>query len=99
MAYFSNGSEGMGYEEHYCMRCMHRGPEEGPGCPVWFLHLQWNYDACNGQEPEAEPIEKVKYVALNSLIPRSADGCHNEQCTMFAAKSGVVDAPRKEGSL
>ena len=43
MGYFSNGSEGMDYEERYCKRCIHYGPEEGPGCPIWFAHLVYAY--------------------------------------------------------
>ena len=45
MAYFPNGTAGMEYESHYCFHCIHFGPEEGPGCPIWGLHLDWNYDA------------------------------------------------------
>jgi hypothetical protein len=75
MGYFSNGSEGMDYEATYCERCIHFGPEEGPGCPVWLAHLIHNYDECNKEES-----------ILHILIPRAADGS-NEQCTMFVEKA------------
>lgn len=72
MGYFANGTEGMAYEEHYCRRCIHDGPEEGPGCPVWLAHLLYNYDECNNEDS-----------ILHLLIPRSKDGLNNLECTMF----------------
>ena len=43
MAYFSNGTEGMAYQDQYCDRCVHddraTGGEIGGGCIVWTLHL------------------------------------------------------------
>lgn len=71
MGYFSNGAEGADYEETYCRRCIHYGPEEGPGCPVWLAHLLHNYDECNNDES-----------ILHLLIPHTADG-GNGECTMF----------------
>lgn len=68
MAYFSNGAEGVGYEEAYCDRCIH----QGNGCTVWLLHLLHNYDECNNEKS-----------MLHVLIPRSRDGGGNERCTMF----------------
>jgi len=70
MGYFSNGTEGMDYEEHYCRRCVHYGPEDGPGCPIWGAHLLYAY---NGPD-EAKTI-------LDMLIPRH-DGV-NQQCVMW----------------
>lgn len=68
MGYFSNGTEGMMYEETYCRRCIHVGPAEGPGCPIWLAHLLHNYD------DEAQPI-------LDLFIPR--EGIENLECKMF----------------
>lgn len=67
MAYFSNGTEGMMYEERYCSRCVHNFD-----CPVWDAHLLFNYTECNNPES-----------ILHMLIPRSKDGLSNEQCRMF----------------
>jgi hypothetical protein len=78
MGYFSNGSEGEGYVESYCYRCVHwkdLDDGRGPGCPVWDLHLQSNYKECGN-----------KGSFLHQLIPRSKDGLYNEQCAMFHAK-------------
>jgi len=73
MGYFSNGTEGMMYEEAFCNRCLHQGGgEKGPWCTVWLLHELYNSDECN--KPES---------FLHVLIPRSKDGLSNEQCTMF----------------
>ena len=42
MGHFSSGSEGLDYEEQWCRRCVHYGPENGPGCPVMLAHLLHN---------------------------------------------------------
>ena len=83
MGYFSNGTEGQIYEEAYCLRCIHYGPEEGPGCPVWFAHLLYAYEECNS-DSNAKAM-------LDMLIPRVPhtfeDGIThdiNGECTMFA---------------
>lgn len=43
MGYFSNGSEGMDYQEHYCSKCIHAAKQD---CPVWLLHLLHNGAGC-----------------------------------------------------
>jgi hypothetical protein len=72
MVFFSNGAEGADYEKRYCERCIHYGPEDGPGCPVFGARLLHNY---------AERDNQGSIVHL--LIPRSADGLTNEPCRMF----------------
>lgn len=67
MGYFSNGTEGMSYEEHYCCRCLHQD-----GCTVWLAHMLHNYKECNNENS-----------ILHLLIPLSKGGLDNEQCTMF----------------
>jgi hypothetical protein len=78
MGYFSNGSEGMDYEEQFCRRCIHYGPEEGPGCPVWLAHLLFNYEECNR--------ESNAHTMLDMLIPRE-DSVGNLECTMFVEQA------------
>ena len=73
MAYFSNGTEGMGYEEKYCSKCVHGA--EDKFCPVWKVHFVFNYDQCNEN--------KIKQI-LDTLIPRKE--IENEQCSMFLAE-------------
>ena len=71
MGYFSNGTEAMDYEERHCAKCLHRGPENGPGCYVWLAHM-------------LHPSEGIRTDGiLNLLIPRSKDGLSNERCTMY----------------
>lgn len=77
MGYFSNGTEGMDYQERYCSKCWHDRDER---CPIWMLHMTYPYK----RDPETEVI-------LNALIPLSKDGLNNEQCTQFVS-SGSVDA-------
>lgn len=74
MGYFSNGTEGDIYKEHWCRRCANCGDERGDfGCAVWDAHFLYNYD-----QHTDEGIRKV----LNVLIPRAKDG-GNERCLMF----------------
>ena len=95
MAYFANGSEGDYYEEEWCQRCVHYGGETGVACPVLVLHCIWNYDACNGDQPDASPDAAVKHTALNTLWPR--DGIDNGRCAMFYEKTedGANDASQE----
>lgn len=74
MAYFSNGTEGMIYEEQWCSRCSHYG-EDGCGCAVLEAHMLHNYDECNNEGS-----------ILHMLIPRSKDGLSNERCRMLIDK-------------
>jgi len=74
MGYFSSGTEGMDYQARYCERCVNYGPDEGPGCPIWSLHLLWNYDSCR---------DEMKDKALRHFIPIAENGVWNEQCRMF----------------
>lgn len=42
MAYFSNGSEGMVFDEE-CMSCIHGDKP----CPIALVQTMYNYEACN----------------------------------------------------
>lgn len=77
MGYFSNGTEGMLYEEQYCSKCLHQGPPDGPGCYVWLAHQLYN-----GEILKADGTKNPDSI-LNLLIPQSKDGLSNEQCTMY----------------
>ena len=78
MAYFSNGTEGMSYEEEYCSRCVHCD-----ACPVWGLHFEHNYTK----------NEEIKSI-LDYLIPRRKDGLGNEKCRLFHAGEGAKEPAR-----
>lgn len=80
MGYFSNGTEGMSYEEMYCSRCQHLpvNPDNG-GCAVWLAHLLHNSEGANNP----------KHI-LHLLIPQNERG-FNDQCKMFIARPGEED--------
>lgn len=44
MAYFSNGSEGMVFDEQ-CALCRYGNDP----CPIFAVQLNYNYDACNNE--------------------------------------------------
>lgn len=78
MAYFPNGTSGLDYQEHFCVKCVnYRDKKDGRGygCPIFDLHLLWNYDAIK---------DKDKKMALEMLIPTTDVG--NDQCSMFVEK-------------
>jgi hypothetical protein len=72
MGYFSNGTEGMDYQEQWCRRCVH---DVNQDCPVWLAHLIHNYKECNNPDS-----------ILHLLIPRSEDKCSNLKCGLFIEK-------------
>ncbi len=85
MAYFPNGSSGDHYQEQYCFNCVHYGADkrskstEISGCPIWDLHMMWNYE--RGTEHQR---------VLDDFIPMKADGIYPGECQFFIAK--VEDA-------
>jgi hypothetical protein len=44
MAYFSNGSEGMCFDDQ-CQKCKY-GENY---CPIWGMQQEFNYEACNNE--------------------------------------------------
>lgn len=87
MGYFSNGTEGMMYEEEYCYNCANyekkpyeQFPEEGGSCPIMDAHYAGNYD----QHSKSKYSKSLREV-LDTLIPRRADG-FNDICSMFTPK-------------
>lgn len=96
MGYFSNGTEGLDYVEHYCRRCIHwkdLNDGRGEGCPIWDMHLLFAYEECDSGS-NAETM-------LNTLIPRgfiedAGDGVGmptNEECTMFHPRDAGAMIP------
>lgn len=78
MGYFSNGSEGMEYQERWCSKCLHDNPDKNIHCPIWDAHLIKNYEECNN-----------KGSILHMLIPRTKDGIGNAQCSMFVDRNAL----------
>ena len=78
MGYFSNGTEGDQYEEKYCNNCAREvliinGQEHG--CPIWFVHMMYNYEECNNEKS-----------ILHKMIPRNDHDTFNGQCNFFIKK-------------
>ncbi len=84
MAYFSNGTEGISYQEKYCFNCKNfRDIKDGRGfgCPVFDLHILHLPYKKNLNISDKKTIE-----ILDFLIPRNKKGCYNEKCSMFVLK-------------
>lgn len=88
MGYFSNGTEGMAFQERYCFHCRNwRDLEDGrgEGCPIWDAHLLYSYELCNSETPGK--------VILDMLIPRTlikaSDGLPvpDNECAMFLPRA------------
>ena len=78
MGYFSNGSEGEIYWFSYCKKCNNWTKREGElefGCPIWDLHILYQYNLCNSRSL----AKKI----LDFLIPTNKKECNNEKCSMF----------------
>ena len=76
MGYFSNGSAGDSYIAQWCLRCVNwrdRHDDRGEGCPVYDLHLLYNYD-----QHKKDSTKR----ALEMFIPRDEHG-GNGRCQMF----------------
>ena len=92
MGYFSNGTEGISYQEHYCYNCVNFRNKEGipdsEGCAIWDLHWRWVGEKEN---------KEVKQEALDHFIPQGPVKCKgwngndieiqdNLECVMFIRK-------------
>ena len=77
MAYFSNGTEGEIWQAEHCEHCVN-WQGDPVGCPVWDVHLLYNYDQC----PDTLVGQRVQAI-LDYLIPRSEDKLSNQTCSMF----------------
>lgn len=77
MAYFSNGTEGLIYQDRYCDKCRHYKLDKASdtyGCPVWDIHSLYN-----GDYHKNEDIKNI----LDILIPRKKHG-FADKCNMFS---------------
>lgn len=72
MAKFSNGTEGMMYNEQFCEQCINWeiDPEtDTPGCPIWDVHLLFDYED-----------NSLHNSLLDFLIPQSEFNIKQELC-------------------
>jgi hypothetical protein len=98
VAYFSNGSEGEGYQAAWCHDCRnYRRRTEmedkgitGEGCPVYDLHLLLDQAAaCNAEENAEGETEEIHAFVLNYLIPRDGKNGENGECRLFVPHDGA----------
>lgn len=85
MAYFSNGSEGDNYMAKWCCCCENwkdLNDGRGSGCPIWDVHLLFNYEA--QKNPTAKQI-------LDMLIPTNKESMFAEKCSMFGQIKGEIE--------
>ena len=80
MAYFANGTEGMIFEETYCLRCVFYDKEEN-GCPIWNAHLLFAY----GAEGEAREILDM---LIEDIEEKDSEGhgYFSHRCKFFIPK-------------
>lgn len=81
MGYFSNGTEGMLYEERYCSNCLHYG-DDGANCPILMIH---SFHNGVGIAPDATEDDKRVASILNAFIPRGTT--FNEKCAMHTPEA------------
>jgi hypothetical protein len=55
MAYFANGTEGIVFDEQ-CSKCKYGATY----CPIAWVQMEYNYDACNNKVARAILDELVK---------------------------------------
>lgn len=98
MGYFSNGTEGMAYENEYCEGCVNWKPRMKPdgtpdkgteGCEIWDLHSLYNYDQNRGKSQDddrGDAVEGQEWIEkmLDWFIPR--EGISNLECKMYQAR-------------
>jgi hypothetical protein len=78
VGYFSNGTEGAIFEEQFCRRCIHYGPVEGPGCPVWLAHLLFAYEECNSDSNAKTILDlliECKEITADDGLPLPVNEC------------------------
>lgn len=83
MAYFSNGTEGMDWEERNCVHCANARSEDDGGCPITDLHFEFNYE----QGTKGKTAKTIKHF-LDVLIPSEKKewGTFAGKCSMFLDK-------------
>lgn len=94
MGYFSNGTEGMKYQEEYCNNCIHLSNEGG--CPILDIHFCYNY------EQNDKDKKDIRYI-LEMLIPMRTVASGNSlklevngQCSMYAISQDKAIATHNE---
>lgn len=87
---FSNGTEGVGFEELWCERCIHYAePDAKKQCAVWMLHLCFNSEQHesgmtkphSGTSMHGPTLKSM----LSALIQEKRGG--GQECLMFTPRA------------
>lgn len=92
MGYFSNGTEGMIFEEQWCSRCVHSddrpgkeiGDRDNPPCPVWMAHLMFAYDECDSKSNAKTILDML--ITPREETASDGFGILTNECKMFHAR-------------
>jgi hypothetical protein len=94
MAYFANGTEGLDYQDRYCMRCRNWGRDElsaasgEPGCPIWDLHLLYSYEEANSNSNAKMMLDTL--IPMVDFVAKGGIAYHIPgECSMFDARPGL----------
>ena len=87
MGYFSNGTEGMMYEEEYCDNFVHRLEESE--CPILQAHMMWNYEECNKKDSILHKIIPKITVKGKDKNGVEFEVPTNGECIYFERKKGT----------
>jgi hypothetical protein len=106
VGYFSNGTEGMIFEEQWCSRCVHSdyqpgkeiGDRDNPACPVWMAHLLFAYEL-GGAESENDPGKQILDILIEHRIEDAVDGfgVPVNECRMFHPRDAGAEIPGQLG--
>lgn len=89
-AYFATGTEGEGFEELWCERCIHYAePDAKKQCAVWLLHLSHNYDQNAEGVKEVYPGFSVHGPTLKMMLAAliACDSTGRQECSMFMPRA------------
>ncbi len=88
MAYFSNGTEGLDYQEQFCFRCEHYPDDETKDCPIWSAHFFHNSDRHTN-----EAVGSILDMLIPMVDHTFTDGLTLQvagQCSFFTRKQLVI---------
>jgi hypothetical protein len=82
MGFFANGTEGQIFQELYCEKCINYRKREGEsteGCPIWDLHLLFNYKQFGSKECK----EMLEFLIKLEKVDTEHGEIKTNSCTMF----------------
>jgi hypothetical protein len=88
MAYFANGTDGEEFDE----LCLEQCPIGAERCPIWGVHMHFNYDQC---KPGNEELRECLNLLVSRPEARGVNGLGTPVCMMKTA----VDALLQERGL